>query len=89
MRRSNDPVELAEMLANIVSVKVLDRERYYIRRIAGLAATSLLGADLMGCRLSELKKDASIDPWRNGPDIAPILKAPHVADFKPNGNAYI
>ena len=51
-RRSIDPVELADLLANLVLVEVLDGGRDYLHRIAGEAAASLLGADLMGRRLS-------------------------------------
>jgi hypothetical protein len=55
MRRSIDPAELADLLANLVLVEVLDGGRDYLHRIAGEAAASLLGADLMGRRLSEFK----------------------------------
>jgi len=83
-RRSIDPVELADLLANLVLVEVLDEGRDYLHRIAGESAASLLGADLIGRRLSEFKNDAHIDPWRNGLDIARTFKAPHMADFTPN-----
>ena len=86
-RRSIDPVELADLLANLVLVEVLDGGRDYFHRIAGESAASLLGADLMGRRLSEFKNDAHIDPWRNGLDIARTFKAPHMADFTPNNRS--
>jgi len=60
-RRSIDQVELADLLANLVLVEVLDGGRDYLHRIAGEPAASLLGADLMGRRLSEFKNDAYID----------------------------
>ena len=83
-RRAIDPVELADLLANLVLVEVLDGGRDYLHRIAGEAAASLLGADLMGRRLSEFNDDTNIDPRRNGLDIARTFKAPHMADFTPN-----
>ena len=84
-RRSIDPVELADLLANLVLVEVIDGGRDYLHRIAGEAAAELLGADLMGRRLSEFRRDPQIDPWRNGLDIARTFKAPHMAELTSMG----
>ena len=86
-RRFIDPVELANLLANLVLVEVLDGGRDYLHRIAGETAAALLGADLVGRRLSEFKADPHIEPWRNGLDIAWTFKAPRMADFTPNGES--
>ena len=84
-RRSINPVEMADLLASLVLAEVLDGGRDYLHRIAGEVAATLLGADLMGRRLSEFKGDPAIEPWRNGLDVARTFKAPHMADLTSNG----
>lgn len=78
-RRSIDPVEMADFLANLVLVEVIDDGRDYFHRIVGESAASLVGADLMGRKISEFKDAADLEPWRNGLDIARTFKAPHMA----------
>lgn len=87
-RRSIDPVEMAEFLANLVLVEVIDDGRDYLHRIAGDAAAAMIGADLMGRRLSEFEGDPNLEPWRNGLDIARTFKAPHMAHFTAGGVAH-
>ncbi|MEQ9121281.1 MAG: PAS domain-containing protein [Alphaproteobacteria bacterium] len=79
-----DPVELADVLSNLVVVEAIDGGRDYMHRIAGAAAETLLGAPMHGARLSRLAGDRdALAAWRNGLALARSFRAPHFARFAP------
>lgn len=81
-RRAIDPIELADVLANLVVVEAIDGGRDYMHRIAGERAEELLGAEMHGARLSRLARSkASFAAWRDGLNAARAFKAPHFAAF--------
>lgn len=81
-RPAIDPVELADVLANIVVIEAIDDGRDYMHRIAGARAEELLGAEMHGARMSRLARSrAAFAAWRDGVNAARTFKAPHFARF--------
>lgn len=82
-RLSINPIDLADVLPNLVVAEAIDGGADYMHRIAGESAEKLLGADLHGARLSRLARSkASFASWRNGLDLARTFRAPHYATFE-------
>ena len=82
-RPSIDPIDLADLLPNLVVAESIDGGKDYMHRIAGAEAEKLLGADMHGTRLSRLKNSkTALASWRNGLDLARTLKAPHFTTFE-------
>ncbi len=82
-RPTIDPVDLADVLSNLVVVESIDNGRDYMHRIAGEQAETLLGARMHGAKLSGIEgRRAAFASWRNALNLARTFRAPHFATFE-------